>query len=117
MGGRISQIDFIFVNKECRNSLCNSEVCICFTSMDSDHRLVPANLKVSLQTSKTTRKMQYEGRNIFKEFKQFILTNSEAPEPLVPKQKRAKRNRRSVNGLVEKTRFFFKIPSGIKHRK
>lgn len=41
---RNSQIDYILLNKRCRNSVHNSEACSCFSSIDGYHRLVTENV-------------------------------------------------------------------------
>ena len=59
MNGRKFHIDCILVNKECPNSLDNSEVYICFSIVGRDHSLVTTKVKVSFRMWKIpARKVQ-----------------------------------------------------------
>ena len=61
MNGTKSQIDYILINRKWKNSLKNVESYSSFFSIGSDHRIVSAKLKLSLQTSKTPpRKAAYD---------------------------------------------------------
>ena len=53
MNGRKSQINYILVNKKWKNSIHNVEAYNSFSSLGSDHRLVTANIRLSLRMSKT----------------------------------------------------------------
>ena len=50
-GGYKSQIDYIIIRKKWRNSLLNAEPYNSFSSIGSDHRIVSARIRLSLQAN------------------------------------------------------------------
>ena len=61
MNGSKSQIDYILINRKWKNSVKNVEAYSTFSSIGSDHRVVTAELKLSLRTTKTPpRKTAYD---------------------------------------------------------
>ena len=112
MNNRKSQIDYILVNRQWKNSIHNCEAYNSFSSLGSDHRLLTAKIKLSLRMTKTpAKKKQYDWtalrnsklqhhytvtvRNRYAElctdddtfterYGHFIQANAEATEKLIP---------------------------------
>ena len=56
-----SQIDYILISRKWKNSLHNCVAYNSFNSIGSDHNLLTANIKLSLQKAKTSaRKKKYD---------------------------------------------------------
>ena len=57
-----AQIDYIFMNKKWNNSTLNFEACSSFEGVSSDHRIVTAKIRLSLQrkTTRTTTFVHYD---------------------------------------------------------
>ena len=54
------QLDYILVRRKWRNSVQNAEAYNTFSTVGSDHRVVTANMRLSLRTSKNARKVMYD---------------------------------------------------------
>ena len=52
-------LDYILVNNKWKNSITNTEVYSSFASVGSDHRVVTAEVKLSLRASKPTSKKKH----------------------------------------------------------
>ena len=50
-----AQIDYVFINKKCKNSAMNCEVYSSFEGVSSDYRIVTAKIRLS-QRKNATRK-------------------------------------------------------------
>ena len=130
MNGSKSQIDYILVNRKWKNSVKNVEAYSSFSSIGSDHRVVTAELKLSLRTTKTPpRKTAYNWKvlrgdgdlqqlytvkvlnrydqlcdnsesDITETYKNLIQANSEAAKELIPPKTRSKRKLMSSNPNV-----------------
>ena len=61
-----TQIDYIPINKKCKNSVKNIEAFCTFSGLGSDHRIVTARLKLSLRSSKTPSGEKQYDWNILK---------------------------------------------------
>ena len=48
-----AQIDYVFINKKCKNSAMNCEACFSFEGVSSDHLIVTAKLRLSLRWNAT----------------------------------------------------------------
>ena len=125
------------LRKKWRNSVHNAEAYNSFSSLKSDHRVVSARIRLSLRTSKTTRKMKYDWKMLSKDselqqrytitvknryqtlaedsngekYDKFIEANRAATEECIPKRTKAKKTLRSSDVRVEEA---CKMP--IKHR-
>ena len=124
--GHHSQIDHIIINKKWKNSVVNSEAYSTFSSVGSDHRVVVAEIKLSLRRPQiAARKVKYDwnclrhdkdlaGRysievsNIFSvlqceeeditaEYQHLIDANNEISEKLLPKLKKPVRKDEFTN--------------------
>ena len=59
--GHYSQIDHIIINKKWKNSVVNSEAYSTFSSVGSDHRVVVAEIKLSLRRPQiAARKVKHD---------------------------------------------------------
>ena len=52
MSGTKTKIDYILISNKCNNSVKNVEAFNTFASIESDHRVLAAKLKLSLRTAK-----------------------------------------------------------------
>ena len=124
--GYTSQIDHIIINKKWKNSVVNSEVYSTFSSVGSDHRVVVADIKLSLRKPKMApRKVKHdwnclrydkdlaarysiEVSNRFTalqcteddptvQYQHFIVANNETAEQLLPKLKKPVRKDEFTN--------------------
>ncbi|MEE8288342.1 MAG: reverse transcriptase domain-containing protein [Nitrosomonadaceae bacterium] len=142
--GNKSQIDFILVNKKWRNSILNVEPYNTFASVGSDHRIVTANVRLSLRKSKRTpRRDQYdwevlknnqgiqqaytiEVKNQFnilqdmtetgtEKYQRFIDANKHATENIIPIKPKKNKNRFSEDPRVIEAREKTKIAFDTYH--
>ena len=124
--GRTTQLDYILVRKKWRNSVHNAEAYSSFSTVGSDHRVVTAELQLSLRTAKHARKIHYdwerfsaspeiqenytvavknrfqvlEEDNNEERYEMFVTANKEAMEEWVPKKPKTKAERRSAHPSV-----------------
>ena len=111
------QLDYILVRKKWRNSVKNAEAYNSFNTARSDHRVVTANVRLSLRVPKAKARVKYDWqqfacdqemqhrytvavRNRFQflengtndeEYTKFVQANEEAMEECVPKRKGEKK--------------------------
>lgn len=134
MNGNKSQIDYILINRKWKNSVKNVEAYSTFSSIGSDHRVVSAELKLSLRTTKTPpRKTAFDWKvlrgdcdlqqlytvkvlnryeqlcgnsesDITETYKNLIQANSETAKELIPPKTRSKRKLMSNNPNVTAAR-------------
>ena len=128
--GQTTQLDYILVRKKWRNSVHNAEAYNSFCTVGSDHRVVTAELQLSLRTAKHAQKTRYDWqrfsaspemqenytvavRNRFQvleddsneaRYEKFVKANKEAMEEVVPKKPKKKAERRSSHPSVIKAR-------------
>ena len=124
--GRTTQLDYILVRKKWRNSVHNAEAYSSFSTVGSDHRVVTAELQLSLRTAKHARKIRYDWQrfsaspeiqenytvavknrfqvleedNNEERYEKFVTANKEATEEWVPKKPKTKAERRSAHPSV-----------------
>ena len=132
MSGTKTQFDFIMINKKWRNSVHDCEAYNTFSSMESDHRIVTAELKLSLRTSKAvSTRINYdwtalrdpelstlytvsvrnkyaslckENESITETYAQLIQANEETSKELLPQKKKDKMKRASADPRIIKAR-------------
>ena len=56
----LRQLDYILVRRKWRNSVHNTEAYNTFSTIGSDHRVVSANVRLSLRTTKHAKKVRYD---------------------------------------------------------
>ncbi len=56
----LRQLDYILVRRKWRNSVRNAEAYNTFSTLDSDHRVVAANVKLSLRVPKPNIRVKYD---------------------------------------------------------
>ena len=119
-GGSKCQLDHILMPRKWRNSLLNAEAYNTFTSVGSDHRIVPARVRLSLRKGKTLQRKKQHDWNLLctdsslqelysvevrnrlqpfenadesatEKYERFITANKEAAEKLIPVRKKARK--------------------------
>ena len=65
-----AQIDYVFINKKWKNSAMNCEAYSSFEGVSSDHRIVTAKLRLSLQK----KKMPHELRQLSTMTRPYLTT-------------------------------------------
>ena len=53
-------LDYILVRRKWRNSVHNTEAYNTFSTIGSDHRVVSANVRLSLRVTKHAKKVRYD---------------------------------------------------------
>ena len=128
-----TQIDYILINKKWKNSLKNVEAYNTFSSIDSDHRILSARLRLSLRTSKApTRDKQYDWNSLrsntdlqeqytitvrnrydqlyapdatdTENYQHFIDANNKAAKELIPIKKNKKRKEYAIDDRIVRER-------------
>jgi hypothetical protein len=122
----LRQLDYIIVRRKWRNSVQNAEAYSTFSTVGSDHRVVGARIRLSLRTSKVTKKIKYDwkqfssdselqekytvlvknkfqvlaGESNGTKYEKFAQANKETMEECLPQKPKVRKSLRSSDNRV-----------------
>ncbi|XP_060792617.1 craniofacial development protein 2-like [Neoarius graeffei] len=132
-GGIKYQLDYVLIHRKWCNSMLNVEAYNSFASVGSDHRIISARVRLSLQKKKAESRKRQDNWNLFKSrrdiqelytievhnrfqplqeldesatdrYRRFIKATEEAAEKVVPIRNRGRKTRHSEDSRVTHAR-------------